>query len=442
MKKASATQWSRRLLWAAVLCPFVYSTATTAADIQGGGLGPLDILRGLGPIVLYVASVLAASQLRRIAGLGVAALAAFCLIALASSMWSIDPRATVLKAVILATFYASVMRLVATYPSRSAALNGVATMVHGILVWITLQLVLLPGLSFAPDPTTGMRRLNSFLPSISANPLSYLCLVGILAILLKIGPAWAIRHAPVRFLLLALYVVELGATRTRTALVVGVLIIGTSLMFALKRRPFMVSMVALFSASVGLVAYTERSVVRDFLIRGQSEQSLTTLTGRTNIWHVALESWRIQPWQGYGYYAGHRLGLPGLPGNGLQSNLDSTWIETLVDVGIVGACALVLCVLALSIRLLLWRTEQWEIKLWACMTVLYGLIVSFVNPSLQSPGSTGLLLGMVLIAGGATWVERPARAGPQLERRGRSRVSVPSAATPGSRQLTSYHRCV
>lgn len=398
---SAAQMWSRRLLWAAVVCPFIYSTSRTATDIQEGGLGPLDILRGVGPMVFYLASVVVSPRSRRFAGLGVRALTAFCVIAVASSIWSVDPRATLLKAVVMATFYASIVRLIGTYPCRAAALRGAATMVHLLLVWIAMQLVFLPGLTFAVDPETGLRRLNGMLPMISANPLSYLCLMGIIATLLKVGPDWAVRHTPVRVALVIVYVVELMATRTRSALVIGLLVIATSMGFAFRRSPFMVSAVALLSTAVGLLVYTENAVVRDFLIRGQSEQSLTTLTGRTEIWRVAIDSWILQPWQGYGYFAGHRLGLPGLPGNGSQSNLDNTWVETLVDVGIVGTSALVICVLAFSFHLVMWRTKEWEVKLWACMTVLYGLIVSFVNPTLQSPGANALLLGMVLIAGGA-----------------------------------------
>jgi hypothetical protein len=184
--------WSRRLLWAAVLFPFFYSTAKTATDIQEGGLDSLDVLRGLGRIVLLFASVLVGSRLRRFSGLGLRALIAFCVIALISSMWSVDMRATALKAVILAVFYVSMVRLIATYPSREAALRGVATMVHVLLVLIALQWMILPGLTYAVDPITGLRRLNGLFPSISANPLSYMCLVGIVAALLKIGPAWAV----------------------------------------------------------------------------------------------------------------------------------------------------------------------------------------------------------------------------------------------------------
>jgi hypothetical protein len=224
----SASQlWSRRLLWAAVLCPFIYSTSRTAADIQEGGLGPLDILRGVGPIVFFVAAVLVGPRPRRFSGIGVRALAAFCMIAVASSIWSVDTQVTLLKAVTLATFYASVVRLIGTYQSRAAALRGAATMVHVLLVWIALQLIFLPSLTYAVDPETGLQRLNGMLPMISANPLSYLSLMGIVATLLKVGPDWAVRHAPVRFLLTALYLVELIATRTRSALFIGVLVIVT-----------------------------------------------------------------------------------------------------------------------------------------------------------------------------------------------------------------------
>jgi O-antigen ligase len=360
----------------------------------------------------------------------VAALKAFCLVALASSIWSVDPQVTALKAVILITFYVSVIRLISTYPTREAALRGTVTMVHVLLVWIALQWFFLPSLTYVVDPTTGLRRLNGMLPMISANPLSYLSLMGIVAALLKIGPAWTVRHASLRFLLIVLYGLELLATGTRSALVIGILVVTTSLVFALRHRPIMVSMVSLLSTAGGIVAYTASSVVREFMIRGESEQGLMTLTGRTDIWRVAIDSWVMRPWQGYGYYAGHRIGLPGLQGNGSLSNLDNTWIESLVDVGVIGTCALALCMLALSLHLLRWRTEQWELKLWTCLTVLYGLIVSFVNPTLQTPGSNALLLGMVLIAGGAGVAESPARVKPPL----RQEDTAPLPSRPYHRQ--------
>ena len=70
--------------------------------------------------------------------------------------------------------------------------------------------------------------------------------------------------------------------------------------------------------------------VRSLLERGQSAQSIATLSGRIDNWHQQLEVSAGSRIGGLGYYAGHRFS------NKVNlSTLDSAYLETLVDLGLV-----------------------------------------------------------------------------------------------------------
>src|SRR5262249_41547123 len=106
---------------------------------------------------------------------------------------------------------------------------------------------------------------------------------------------------------------------------------------------------------VGL-AVVPGSPVAHFVLRGQTFEQMLTLTGRINTWASALSTWSHRPLQGYGYYAGHRFAVP-VPRSAREvSNLDNTWVEALVDTGLLGASLLVLAITAGLLNLAtLWR---------------------------------------------------------------------------------------
>jgi hypothetical protein len=125
-------------------------------------------------------------------------------------------------------------------------------------------------------------------------------------------------------------------THTRTALVAlvaGILVAGLSLFTVNARvRKFFATTAVLVSVGVVTVA----GFVATWLARGEDEQGLTTLTGRTNFWALVLNAPRSRVQEIFGF------GLSSASINGLP--IDSNWLAAYMQEGLVGvvACAAIL----------------------------------------------------------------------------------------------------
>lgn len=392
---------ARRLLWAAVFCAFIYSTARTSFEVQSASLGLFDVVRGGGPVLLFLVGCLVApTRPRRFGGVEFG-VTMFLMVAVASSAWSIAPTATLLKTVPLVASYLALLRLVRLYPDVETAIRGLAVMVHALLIWTAAQAIVVPEMVLIPDgPYSTVLRLNSAAPQMSPNPLALVAVAGILAVVLRVGPHWITRSLPTQVLLVGVYFAELLATRTRTALAVGAVLVVGAALAQVRTRPALVIHSTLAGLAVALWAWTPARVdaVQQFIARGQDSLAASTLTGRTLFWDIALREWREEPILGLGYYTGHRLGLPGLAET--QSNIDSTWIELLVDVGLLGTVPLAVAV-ALGLRCVLRVSAPRPEKVWLAAVTLGGVLVSFVNPTVQSPGVGMILLAFPLLAAAA-----------------------------------------
>jgi O-antigen ligase len=80
------------------------------------------------------------------------------------------------------------------------------------------------------------------------------------------------------------------------------------------------------------------------------------------------------------------------------SNLDNTWLEALVDVGVIGLALLALFLLAGLVRIAQARSLPSDLQLFALLLVLYGTVVSFVNPTIQSVSAVQVLLGWTMLS--------------------------------------------
>lgn len=398
---------ARRLLWVGLLMPFIYSTVRTADEVAAGvALTPLDMLRGGGGLACLVVSlVIYTPPVRTRQGATGLGLLVFVMAAAASPLWAADPRSTLLKAITLTVAYATLVVLVQHYDSLAAAMTAMATAVHVVLLGLIVQLLVVPDLAYARLPGSQVERLGSIVPQMGPNLTAFMCCMGFAALVLKVGPAWTTR-LPARPLLFAVYLVEAFATRSRTATIVG---LGVVLAVVVRRALRTPSGVAGLSASaagvlvaLGYVLNTgSGAIITEFLRRGQADRGLSTLTGRTVVWERALTAWQDgHEFLGMGYYTGHRTGLVRyLQGVGAdRSNIDSTWIESLVDVGLLGTFGLALFFLAGSWRLL--RHRPSSARTMALTVVAAGIVVSFVNPTIQTPSSTMMLFGFCLLASG------------------------------------------
>lgn len=400
-REAAALMWARCCLWLAVVAPFSYSTAKTAADIeQAGGPSALQAFRGGAPFVLWALSLAIAKPVRRGHGLPEMALGGFCGVAVASSTWAVSGHVQAFeKALMTVGAYLALARLVRLYPSPGEALRALAGAIHVALLAVLAQYVFIPNLAYAAgsDPGDSLPRLGSVVPQISANPLAYIAAGGLLSIVIRVGPRWVYRDVLIRTALLVGYTYVLILTRTRSGIAVGLAV----LLLALAIRAWRSPSIPIFAGLIGAATTTWLwprlgGHVMDYLTRGQSAHGLQTLTGRTVIWEEAARAWEQQRTLGLGYFTGHRLSIPGL--SQIQSNIDNTWLETLVDVGLVGTVPLAtFCLLGIW-RLLRTSELPADVRLWAVSCALYGLGISFVNPTLQAPTAAELVLGFLLLS--------------------------------------------
>jgi O-antigen ligase len=164
-------------------------------------------------------------------------------------------------------------------------------------------------------------------------------------------------------------------THTRTALLAmlaGILVGGLSL-FKTKAR-----VRRLFAAAgviISVAAMTLSGVIATFLVRGEDSQQLTSLTGRTDVWHAILTEPRNEFQKLFGF------GVSNLSFNGLS--IDSNWVGTYFDLGLVGA--ILTGVLLLFVLVNAYFQPLGPPRALALFLVTYCLISSFTETGLSAP---------------------------------------------------------
>ena len=398
------TRVAQLVLWAGLLFPLVVDTVRTREQVLAGDFTPIELLRGIVPVILFLAGVaLARPRVRPWTRTELAG-GLFVAVAVASTVWSVSHRSTLLKAGSLAVAYLTIMALARLDERRGLrTLDAMALVVYLVVVSALVQLAVAPGaVLISIDGPGTIPRLQGQLPAIAADLLGFYAAAGILFAAQRVGPAWT-QDRLVRIAIVAMCLLVLVLTRARTAaalLALGVVLLygraALAWLAALPERDRRRLYIAAAAAVAVLVvaAGIEHRRVLSLLSRGQDLRWLLSLQGRTVIWGDALRVWIHRPLEGFGYYSGHRFAIPVRAGWENLQNLDSMWVETLIDVGLLGVAAMALLVAGAARDLL--RPVAADPQL-AVRRVLFVLcvIASFVNPSLQSVSYTMVLLGVV-----------------------------------------------
>jgi hypothetical protein len=286
--------------------------------------------------------------LRALFGGLIGIMAIYPLLGLVSSTWSVAQAFTLFRSVEylldLSLLAAIVMTLDSVEAYESFA-NWTWTLL-GLLVlsaWIGAIVDpadgLLEGYSYGPIRV----RLEGVCPILDANSIGEYCaiLAGIALCRLLDDPERKYDRGWYRFLFAA-SVITLIFTQTRAA--VAAFIFAVILIFVATRR-FLLGALAGATASLGgliLLTFTNfGDTIGSFLLRGQSVAEAEGLSGRAELWQFALQKIAERPWTGYGGYAGGRFVV--LPGLGIPGKSDvlSTLVEALLDLGVWGPAALI-----------------------------------------------------------------------------------------------------
>ena len=327
-------------------------------------------------------------------GAGIWWMLLFSIIGMASYFYSVNPLLSLWKG-----FEMFAIGLLFLYVSSQVRdLNGVKNVLD-IFSLIILFLVLsaLVGALLAPGEALQIQRGGiggaqayayvGVFPPLTPNTLAQIgAIIGIIGVVSLLYRSE--RHN--RFAIIGLLVVGLFAmlmAHSRTSILGFILAI--LFMFAFGRR--MLLGIALFVILGAVVIAIPKfySYGEQYIVRGQTHDAFVTLSGRTNFWPNVLEAFWLSPVVGHGYYSGHR----DLVVNGKKlleySSVDNTYLEVLVDLGVVGITILLSALVSVVRDLWIVRpskvNKEYQLEwrpIWVTLSAL--LIILFIR-SLTGP---------------------------------------------------------
>lgn len=241
-----------------------------------------------------------------------------------------------------------------------------------ISITVVIGTVLL-GVLVAPGTAYSQGRLEGALWPYPPTQVAHFAAVATGMIILL----WLCGLASGRLCLLAVVIgcPILLATHTRTALVAmlaGLLVAGLSL-FPVKARVRKLFVSASLILSIG--AITLSGFITTWLARGENQNELGNLTGRTTVWAQVLSTQRNLFETIFGF------GMSNLSFNGLS--IDSNWLGAYLDFGLVGV------VLTAALLLFLLITAYFQPagpqRAIALFLVVFCLLSSFTETGLSDP---------------------------------------------------------
>ena len=142
--------------------------------------------------------------------------------------------------------------------------------------------------------------------------------------------------------------------------------------------------------AVMLIFTSGMDIVESYLLRGQSEELVRTLSGRTHGWAAAWELFMQSPWTGHGFAAAARTQI--LAGQN-ASTLHGAFFDVIVGVGIIGLIpwlAAIILMLAKMTRLTLnlskWARNKYERSIHAEMAAMTAILL------IRSATSSGIAM--------------------------------------------------
>ncbi len=440
-----AYRWPRHMLLAAPALVFLAGTKFRARDARASLALEIDaqILLELGLYGALGAGLLAVVASRFVPlnrpGPFELLLVAFAGVIVASLLWTTAPALAAARAVqlILLLFWA-LLAVRALTNAETLLSVGV-----GVTVWV----LLFSGLAMVMPPLTyeGPVEFARFF-WFSMHPIQCATFAAIAMIFVASYALLADdRKAGLRMVGavacgMALLIVVL-ATRSRGPFVA--LATALAALLALRflrtwRAPFAMAVAAaaaLYYINVGLslsdlltaTTGTDNQVVA-FLIRNQSAEQLASLTGRADLWSLAIELIRERPLFGHGYQSSRGLLLDDFS---WASYAHNAFLQVLLEIGLVGGALLIVSVLmavAITLRNRWQRVLTWERGFLGATLVFLVINASTSESFAAAPGIELMLLFVCVL------LSSPVAAAEAL----RSRSIAGRGALHRARRLTTF----
>lgn len=298
-------------------------------------------------VILFVAARHGFAFLSELRGPVLGIFFALALWGLASTQWSVLPAGTLIKSceygamIILFALTASLINTTTGSPrNRLLALKSLFDfswfLTFLLLVSVYVGLLAWPETSIKGNIGMLGFSIKGALPGIAANGVGQLgAILGIVALIrLLLKPTSRAIYVP----LLAVSLLTMVLAQSRSP-ILGFLLAVAVVLVASRRFGLLLG---LSSAVLGamLLPGGYGQTVYDFLRRGQDEGNLKTLTGRTEYWELSLDAVRDSWLNGLGANVGGRHILQTALGDEV-STVHNVYVETLLDLGVVGLALLV-----------------------------------------------------------------------------------------------------
>ncbi len=335
----SITWW--QVLWFFI---FVSGLVFRERDVQATEAEPLDTwalfrisLMALTAIVLLVRLALRRTPwLQQLVRGIIAALSAYCLVCLISSLWSVYPEWTVYKSLEFFVDVAVLAAIVATATSAETykkLFDWTWTLTGLLLGSVWLGLLLWPQDAMVVNLTGSTRPLLSgVIPDINPNSVGELgAVLGVVAfcrlLLRKNSRASWMRYGFLFLISVATMILAQG----RSA--IAGFAFGIFLVLLCSGR----ILLGFSLASVGALALSFSAIWQTFagfMSRGETESELYSLSDRIEWWSLAWPKIVDHPFVGYGAFAGARFLV--MAENKIDAGIHSDWVEILVGTGLTG----------------------------------------------------------------------------------------------------------
>lgn len=268
--------------------------------------------------------------------------AGFCAL---STFWSPEPMQTLWKS---AELFIVLMVAIQLYQAREYRVERAVAIADTLMFFaFSLCVMSIVGGVLAPERAwldwgmdgLGVRSMGGVVPSINANMLGQLggivALVGINRLIVNQNAmSWSSLIIPL------IGVTTLLLAYSRTSLIAFILILVITLL-VLKKNRWIVRIIFIS----GIVGFLFVDFFMTYLARGQDAEQFASLSGRTQMWEAALIVFTEKPIIGHGFFVGHKF--VALSNGQFLATVDNTYIETLVNVGVIG-CFLIILFAAMS----------------------------------------------------------------------------------------------
>ena len=260
----------------------------------------------------------------------------YVLVVFVGALTSVLPLLTAYRGVELATLlvvYAGARRAVGPAATRRIE-NTLYGWIIASLALVWMEALLFPQEAFVHITSPIPVQLQGVYPAISSNGVGGLGALLALWSLGRLGRGTEGPRSRLNVPLAVLGLLTLVAGQYRTGYVATML--GLVLLLALWKRLALSGLLLLSAALVALSGPLLLARAQPYILRGQSQQQASQLSGRLYFWELAIPVWKRSPLIGRGLITASRFEVLAPAGLGGTSTIHGTWIEALLGTGIIG----------------------------------------------------------------------------------------------------------